>query len=487
MKHSRSLERGQAIVLIAFAIAGLIAIIGLAIDGGFVFADRRHAQNAADASSLAGALEKINGPELIERVLNGETGYTEYGGKTASELAAMSDTQLQTLINSVATNTALNIAKYHGFDSDLVTNSVAVEIPPVSGPYVDDSHYVQVIIFTSRDTFFAKIVGVAQTHSTVEAVAKAKEPVVKLLYGGSSIVALKPTSSDCSGDFVVGGSGNVVIDGGQGLFVNSSGECAFSQSGCNVALTSSSGDPVPISVVGNNAGEGYNEDSCNPDTMNTDPNVGVDPVPWTDGVLILDEPDECSKTPDAFQITTDAVGHKTATLFPGSYAQLPPPSINADEIFLSPGIYCVSKVLKQTTGILKGYDVFFYITKDGDFSLQGGTNILHARAAEDPPDPEKYPYAGYLVYVAPDFDGSPENCTINGNQESSFVGAIYAPYCNVTINGSTGTDPDDENSGFHSQVIGYEVKLNGDGDLWFIYNQDENVVVIEAAELDLAQ
>ena len=48
-------ERGQAVVLIAFAMAVLLGFTALAIDGGMVYADRRYAQNGADSASLAGA------------------------------------------------------------------------------------------------------------------------------------------------------------------------------------------------------------------------------------------------------------------------------------------------------------------------------------------------------------------------------------------------------------------------------------------------
>ena len=43
---------GQAIVLIALALVAMVAFAGLAIDGGMVYSDRRHAQNAADAGSV---------------------------------------------------------------------------------------------------------------------------------------------------------------------------------------------------------------------------------------------------------------------------------------------------------------------------------------------------------------------------------------------------------------------------------------------------
>jgi Flp pilus assembly protein TadG len=49
-------ERGQALIMIAFAAVGLFALTALAIDGGAAFSKDRQAQNAADAAALAGAL-----------------------------------------------------------------------------------------------------------------------------------------------------------------------------------------------------------------------------------------------------------------------------------------------------------------------------------------------------------------------------------------------------------------------------------------------
>ena len=56
MKIKLFTERGQALILIALAGIALFGIAGLAIDGSAKFSDRRHAQNAADTASLAGAL-----------------------------------------------------------------------------------------------------------------------------------------------------------------------------------------------------------------------------------------------------------------------------------------------------------------------------------------------------------------------------------------------------------------------------------------------
>jgi len=48
-------EQGQSLVLISIIMISMIALIALAIDGGFEMSNRRKAQNAADAGALAGA------------------------------------------------------------------------------------------------------------------------------------------------------------------------------------------------------------------------------------------------------------------------------------------------------------------------------------------------------------------------------------------------------------------------------------------------
>jgi hypothetical protein len=50
-------ERGQAIILVVFAMVALLALVGLAIDGGRLYSARRRTQNAADAAAIAGTRE----------------------------------------------------------------------------------------------------------------------------------------------------------------------------------------------------------------------------------------------------------------------------------------------------------------------------------------------------------------------------------------------------------------------------------------------
>ncbi len=54
-------QSGQAIVLVAVLMAGLVAVVGLVTDGGLVFSQRRDLQNIADAAALAGAMQLDEG------------------------------------------------------------------------------------------------------------------------------------------------------------------------------------------------------------------------------------------------------------------------------------------------------------------------------------------------------------------------------------------------------------------------------------------
>jgi hypothetical protein len=48
-------ESGQALLFVAVALVGLLAMLGLVLDGGNIYRQRRAMQNAADAGALAGA------------------------------------------------------------------------------------------------------------------------------------------------------------------------------------------------------------------------------------------------------------------------------------------------------------------------------------------------------------------------------------------------------------------------------------------------
>lgn len=183
-------ERGQALILIVFAIIALVGITGLAIDGGNAYSDRRRAQNAADTTALAAALSRINSEPWLSK--------------------------------------ALQVAATNGYNNDGKNNTVSIVSPPTSGTYKGNIEYIQVRIVSHVRTYFASVVGAATITNTVEAVARSKPAVMGPLFGGAAVVSLAPTS-DCliHKSFWVTAEETLDISG-SGILINSNNKtCAL--------------------------------------------------------------------------------------------------------------------------------------------------------------------------------------------------------------------------------------------------------------------
>lgn len=80
-------EAGQVLVLFALGLVAMIAMVGLVLDGGSTFAQRRGQQNAADLAALAGAndylLNNDSGQAIARaRMVAQENGYSHASGGT---------------------------------------------------------------------------------------------------------------------------------------------------------------------------------------------------------------------------------------------------------------------------------------------------------------------------------------------------------------------------------------------------------------------
>lgn len=461
MNHKLFSERGQALVLIVFAMMGLIGITGLAIDGGIAFSDRRHAQNAADTAAFAGAL-------------------------------GIAKPQYDDLDNLIPwTTLARDRAESNGYAGDLVRSTVEVYTcnqielgADCEEPYSGDEDYVQVIITSNVNTFFAKVIGIPQVHNRVQAIAYARADNSGPNYPGDSIIAL---SQECQvpDNFTVGGTADVTVTGGD-LYINTNDPaCGFT---CNSS---------DVTIDGNIVTAGSTIDTSAHCGDNIDGTTSTTGTQWEFPVTLesigMDVPEECDGPIGTYSNyaagsypgfpTTDVT-----VLTPGSYSDFPPkkeqPLGNLyDTIFMKPGVYCVNSVLKLTERnlVLIGHDVTLFIRAGFDFSLNGGTFILDA--------PDTGDYAGYLIVVEPDYGDpslypdltvDPLACNINGNSVNSFTGTIFAPYCNVTIDG--GSEP----TGYNSQVIAYTVKLTGTSTIDFYYDASQNGERIDPPKTGLA-
>jgi len=204
-------ERGQALIIIVFAIVGLIGITALAVDGGNAFLDRREAQNAADTAALAGAFTRIRGGQ-----------------------------------NWVAKTLAM--AEENGFPNDGVRSTVEVLSPPTSGPFAGDVEYIQVVITSYVPTYFAGIVGRDTIINRVEAVSRTKSSDLTEILMGHALISLAPISN-CQNDiaFWVHGEATLNLIGG-GVFVNSNNpDCALLEQGSGSLIVNGG---HPINIVG---------------------------------------------------------------------------------------------------------------------------------------------------------------------------------------------------------------------------------------------
>jgi hypothetical protein len=114
--------------------------------------------------------------------------------------------------------------------------------------------------------------------------------------------------------------------------------------------------------------------------------------------------------------------------------------------------------------------VFIYIKAGGSFTFNGGS-IVQLWGINAANVASESMYENFLLYVAPNYaSGTPSTCLMNGNASDVFIGTIYAPYCNVTINGTS--DP----SGFQTQIIGYTVKFAGGANVILNYSDGSQLL-----------
>jgi len=474
MKSFLVKERGQALILIALAAIGLVAIVALAVDGTAKYSDRRHAQNAADASALASALFKANGAAAdMDDDCRTDSGWTN-------------TTFCVNLIDI-----AWDRATENGYQG-LLPNSVDVYSPPTSGPYAGNTAYVQVIITSYINTYFARIIGIAQTRNIVEAVALTGRG--HLLAGGNMIIAYDPHPSCNSGNGLGGGSfdnagsGEIILDGG-GILVNSQEACGYVAPNCG-DLTMLNGGT--INTVLSAANDNIDQHGCvaAPEGYDRDRTVIPDGVYWPDA------PPECGITPAAPNHLSDVyVGSKLTgewLIHPGYYEEFPPSSLvgNKQIIYMQSGVYCIDPggpshdselswspvdfvslygSIDPLENKYAGYNpdgVTLYIKSGGGFSINAN-NATYLDATNDPDSD----YQGYLI-ILEGTHPSIESCSITGGANIDINGMIYAPYCSITVNGGSQSI-----ATINAQLIGWDIKLDGNNIIKFKYDPSNQIKI----------
>lgn len=149
IEESASAERGQVMVIMVFGMIVLLVVAGLAIDGGTVFMERRHAQNAADAAALAGART------LAEAVC----------GKTGVDDAAI----LAQVIDFVAKNKVSDPES--SVRADYVDGRTSVLGPVGGGTIPVGATGISATVDIERSTYFMSLVGIDTSAASAYALA----------------------------------------------------------------------------------------------------------------------------------------------------------------------------------------------------------------------------------------------------------------------------------------------------------------------------
>jgi Putative Flp pilus-assembly TadE/G-like len=414
--------RGQALALFSVCLSTLLLAVALAFDAGAMMLERRDQQNAADAAAIAAA---------------------RYVGDDIDK----------------ARSVAADVAAANGFVHGVNAQTVAVNIPPTTGPNQGKSKYVEVHIGSSRPSLFAGIVGVASWPIAARAVATNGDAIDGLF----SILSLHPTECDA---MLVSGSGNLLAYGH--IQVNST---------CNNgAMRRSGGGSINVDVDGGSCnvvgdirdGGGTGGFDCiqnegAPEVP--DPLVGL-PVPAVPALPLPmaklsgsgSIPDGCpgSGTPATLaaprmcQFQSSYAG-STWRIYPGLYAG--GLKLQGGTFYFEPGIYYIagggvdltgsgtttlSVDAGGTTGPTGG--VMFYNTEVtgsavGPITMNGSSANIQLMPLD-----LGLQYDGLIIWQDRSIDINGDDVTINGGSSDMVVrGTIYVPFGDVKVNGGSGT------------------------------------------------
>ena len=164
MERSIQTERGQVLVIMVFGIIVLLVVAGLAVDGGTVLVERRHAQNASDASSLAGT-------RLLAAAICEEP--------SATDAAILAEVRKLAEDNDVR-NPAASVTAEYVDQNEAVLGTVGGGSIPVG------STGVSVTIDITRTTYLMMLIGIDTSAASAHALAMTG-PINRFSGGGGML------------------------------------------------------------------------------------------------------------------------------------------------------------------------------------------------------------------------------------------------------------------------------------------------------------
>jgi hypothetical protein len=459
-KDRKNNENGQIIVLLAVSLVVVLVVAALAIDGGMIYTERRQAQNAADAASLAGGGEVLY---YMEKLV-GDVYQMEYSNFDCTPLIPLAKEEARL----VAANNNFNIP-YLGYKV-IYQNKSEKFFPSVEG-YNENADEgviiicdmskrnlgVQVKITSSISTAFAHLIFPGPLKTTNIAVTKVV-PRTNVGYG-FNIISLNYLCSGTKEGLIVSGTTTITLRGeGGGMFSYS---CIDGNG--TVTVIAENGEILSVMEFSEE-----NKPKFIPDVLG-----GQEP-------LTIDFPDP-PKCPDSAPISLPNIGNNNIeNLNPGNYTGI---KMTAGNLTFGSGLYCFTGDIDISGGNVTGESVTFYM-EDGNIKITGGLVKLAApgeKYADEKQTDADMP--GMLIYKLKNVDGK-DTITIVGNNGSSLSGTILAPTTSVAIGGTA--DPssyesevcdfiDGENVcqavTFATQIIALNVKVSGTSAIDFLFDK----------------
>jgi len=425
MMDDKKSERGQVLVFIVIGFVIILGFVGLAIDGGRVYSDRRHAQNSADAASLAGggaaALEMENTllfyPVFDCANINTDPRYA--GAMQAARDAAIAR----------AASNGFTIDE-NILDGNGVTTTCGTD---TSTGFVDKFIDVTVQISTTVQTYFAQLIYGDKLPVGANAVTRVR-PRYPLVFG-HAIVALN--KGGCVGNqngTIFGGSSVLRVNGG-GIFTNG----CMGNNGGAFSVEVTNGTIAYAGTLETGSGNFSPPPIKAPATM--PPEASAVPLP------------DCSAAGAHVVDNIKVTGNKVVTL--------------------DPGLWCVTgspNAMSITGGTIIGIGVTIYVP-NGDVAISGNADI-DLRAPGPLPDPAPA-IPGLLFYAAKG------NIDMEGNNDSKFLGTVFAPNGTIKAHGTSGTHPT-----FNTQLIGNNVDVSGNALIDINFNQNQAFQIPSGVELN---
>jgi Flp pilus assembly protein TadG len=171
--HFTRSQQGQAMIIVAAVMIGLIALLGLAIDGGNLFMQRRRAQNAADAATLAGTRLLA---EAI-KTCNADPGGTDL--VIAKQVNRFAETNGVPDTNGVAGDEVNgNVTAFYVDKNRAVLGAVG------GGTVPTGSTGISADVKKDHETYFLQVVGIPKAGASAHALAMTG-PIRSFQAGGS--------------------------------------------------------------------------------------------------------------------------------------------------------------------------------------------------------------------------------------------------------------------------------------------------------------